>query len=261
MSEKISFDDAPESKQYKSIQKGGIHRGFHLEEVEFSERKEKTKKQKDGTEVGTGEFIGPSIRFTFQNENTSETFTSVMFEPPTRPEDVKFTTGYYEKGVEIRKKTPEEQIKHEFLQRYYFYEQLAKALLVEPTKYDTFKRGCAAEPAELFKKMFKVFFDTFPLEKYKSRLFDFKTMFKNDEAKKTSFLQLCYVGANNLIFAPYIESRDSMLSLTPYEVKLINRKYSNTDRVPTTDSTEVVSGDGAWKPVETDNAEDDKPLF
>lgn len=261
--EKIGFDDVPESKQYKSITKGGVHRKFHLEEVEYVERKEKTKKEKDGTETGTGEFVGPYVRFVFQNEETQEVFTTMMFEPATREEDVKFLSDFYDKGVKTRKKTPAEQIKHEFTQRFYFYEQLAKAWIVSPEKFDIFKRSLVDEPPVLFKKMYKSFFEAFPLDKIKGKLIDLKVMYKNDDIKKTSFLQLCYPGANNLVFAPHIENRDTMLSVTQSEQKSLSRKYSNTDRAPSSNDTEVIPTEGGWKAVETggEDAADDKPLF
>lgn len=239
MSKEINFDDAPESKQYKSLDKAGVHRKLFLVEVEFVEQKEKTKKDKEGKEVGTGEFVGPYAKFVFRSEEPAQQFVTTMFQPPTKETEVKFFGDYYEKGVPIRKKTATEQIQGEFLNKYYHYEQLAKALQISPENFAKYKSATKGAPDILFKLMFEKFFALFPLEKLKTRAIDLKTIWNNNNRAKTSFLQLAYPSASNLVFAPHIEGRDSFLSIMPNEMKMMNRQFSPHDRAPSTNATEA----------------------
>lgn len=269
MSDAIAFDSLPDSKQYKSVDTAGVHRKFALVEVEYVPRTEKKEKKKktDGSgeteEIGTGKFVGPYIKFVFRSEDPAQEVTVTLFQPATKEEEIKFYSDHYEGGVAVRKKNAQEQIQHEFTQKFYFYEQLAKAQIASPEKFDVFKRSIKGTPDVLFKLMFDKFFELFPLEKLKTKLIDIKLMWNNNDKNKTSFLQLAYPNANNLVFAPYVENRDSMLSVTMYEQRNMKRKYSNTDRAPSTDAPEI-NMEGAWKPVqdaEGGDAGDDKPLF
>lgn len=285
--EDLRFDDLPDSKQNKSIDTAGIHRNMKLVEIEYQPKKEKTKKEK-GTdkEVGTGEFTGPWVKFIFHSTPTAPKkegdpeepvmqFTYTMFEPPTRPEDVKICMDKYEKGVAIRKNTPEEQIRQDFNNRFYFYEQLAKAWIVSPEKFNNFKKSLKGSPEVLFKEMFDTFFAAFPMEKNQDKPIDIKLIWNNNDKKRTSFLTLAYPGATNLVFAPYIPERPTMLSLTKYEEGLVKRKFSMHDRAPGDNNTETggdLPKEGAWQPHSStsedsggggasNKVKDDEPLF
>jgi len=258
----IKFDDAPESKQYKSIDSAGIHRNFCLVEAEFQPLAPKMEKKKvDGkdVEVDTGKTIGPWAKFTFRCEDPVQQFICTMFAPPTSEEEIKFYGDVYDKGIPVRKKTAAEQINAEFMNKYYFFEQLAKAMLISPDKFKVFKDSVKGEQAVLFKLLFDKFFALFPIDKYKTKAVDLKTVWNNNIKAKTSFLQLAYPGVNNLVFAPYIPNRDTLLSITQNEQKSLKRLFNPNDRAPSTDATEV-NADNQWKPVATEGDED-APLF
>jgi len=268
MSTEIKFSDAPESKQYKSLDQAGVHRKFYLVEVEFQPLAPKMKKEKqDGKEVEVPDgdkTVGPWAKFVFRSEEPAQQFVTTMFSPPTKETDVKFFGDVYEKGVAIRKKTAQEQINSEFMNKFYFYEQLAKALQIAPDKFASFKNGVKGSPDVLFKEMFDKFFALFPLDKLKTKAIDIKTIWNNNIKSKTSFLQLAYPSASNLVFAPYIENRDSFLSVTASEAKLIKRMFSMHDRAPSTDATEAGGsggGENSYKAVEVPGLDPDEKLF
>jgi hypothetical protein len=259
----IKFDDAPESKQFKSIDSAGIHRNFILDEAEFQPLAPKMEKKKvDGkdVEVDTGKTIGPWAKFNFKCDNPTQQFVCTLFAPPAKEEDIKFYGDVYEKGIPIRKKTAAEQIKSEFTNKYYFYEQLAKAMLISPEKFKAYKDSVGGDPQHLFKLMFDKFFALFPLDKLKGKAIDIKTIWNNNIKAKTSFLQLAYPSASNLVFAPYIPNRDTLLSFTQSEQKSLRRQFNPNDKAPTGDATEVNS-DNQWKPVASEGAEGEEVLF
>lgn len=263
--EKIGFDELPESKQYKTIDEAGIHRNFNLTEVEYQPRVPKTKKEKvDGKDKEVeipGEFKGPWIKFTFQNETDTTQFVCTMFSPPVKEEDVKFTSDFYDKGVAIRKKTAKEQINAEFVTKFYFYEQLAKAFTISPDKINSFKKSLDAEWEVMFKLMFDTFFKMFPVDKVKAKPIDLKTVWNNNQKAKTSFLQLGTPSASNMVFAPYIPERSTMLSMSAYEQKLMKRQFTNNDRAPQSNDTEVVNAGEGFKPIQVEGVDENEALF
>lgn len=259
----IGFDDVPESKQSKTINEAGIHRNFLLETVEFQPRankKEKKKNDKTGLmeEVETSKVIGPWVKLVFKSADGESTFSTTIFAPPVTPDEVKYVSDKYEGGVAIRKNTKDEQIRLEFTKKFYLYEQLAKAVLISPDKFLIFKKGLKAETDVLFKEMYDQFFKQFPLERIKKNAIDFKAVWNNNDNAKTSFLQLADASSNNVVFAPYHEQRESILSVTQWEQVKLKRKYSNNDRAPQGSNTEISKSGNAWKPTENADAFDDK---
>lgn len=257
--EQIGFGDLADSKQIKSIDSADIHRNFFLNEVEFvprQEKKEKKKNEKGETvEVGTGKMVGPYIKFSLKNHTGDLAFNFTMFTPPTTEEEVKFTSDKYENGIPVRKNTPMEQIVVEFNKKFYFFEQLAKAIGASPDSFMKFKTAVKGDPTELFKMMFDKFFALFPIDKIKNKPVDFKTVWNNNDKAKTSFLQLADAGANNIVIAMHIPERATILQFTQYESQQkLKRKYSNTDKAPKDGNTES-SGNG-WKPVEGGGIDD-----
>lgn len=243
---KVNFDELPESKEFKSVSKAGVHLKFHIDEVEFSEAKEKD-----------GKKIGESVRILLRSENSQ--FTIYKFSPPTKPEDVKYVGGFYQNGKEVRKKTPEEQIQADFAELYYMYEQLAKALGGGKDVIDKYKAAIRNAPLEAtFKTMFDKFFTIFPVEKIKNKFINFKALWNNNDKNKTSFLSLSKASGSNMVFAAYVNDTSPILEVNgAYEEKCMVRKYSPLDRAPKTDATEISSETAEqWKPVG-----DDKELF
>lgn len=259
-SDNLNFDELPDSKQYKSIDTAGVHTNMRLVEVEFKPREEKKKKNKAGELEATGEFISPYAKFTFRREEPAEQLVATMFSPPESEDEVKFVGDVYENNVAIRKRTNMEQIKHEFAQRFYFYEQLAKAWLVPADKFVTFKKSINVGPDQAFKLMFENFFKAFPLDKWGKNAIDLKAVWNNNKKAHTSFLQLAVPSSNNLIFSTYYgQNRPSQLALTPYEQKHYGkREFDMNARAPKTDETEVdgtMPEAGGFTPIATDEKE------
>lgn len=257
--EQIGFEDLADSKQIKSIDTADIHRNFFLNEVEFvprQEKKEKKKNEKGETvEVGTGKMVGPYIKFGLKNHTGDVGFNFTMFTPPTTEEEVKFTSDKYENGIAVRKNTAQEQIIVEFNKKFYFFEQLAKAIGASPDNFLKFKTAVKGDPTELFKMMFDKFFALFPIDKIKTKPVDFKTVWNNNDKTKTSFLQLADAGANNIVIAMHIPERATILQFTQYESQQkLKRKYSNTDKAPKDGNTE--SAGNGWRPVEGGGIDD-----
>lgn len=226
---KIEFDSLPESQDFKTVNKAGIHLKFHLEEVEFSEAKEK-----DGKE------ISESFKVTLKGD--TEQFSIYKFAPPTEPDKVKFLSSHYVNGKEVRKKTPEEQIQADFHSLYFFYEQLGKAMGGTMEHINKFKAAIkGADADKLFKLMFDKFFTIFPVEKLKSKKFNFKALWNNNDKALTSFLQIAKASATNVVFAPYTNDNNPVLQISSFEEKLLVRKYSPLDRKPADDNTETTN--------------------
>lgn len=244
----VNFDQLPESKEFKSINKAGVHMKFYLDEIEFKEKSEKD-----------GKKIGESVRLLLKSDNAQ--FTIYKFTPPTQPEDVKFTGGVYKNGKEIRKRTAEEQIQADFAELFYFYEQLAKALGGSKESIDKFRAALkGVDLPNLFKTMFDKFFTIFPQEKIKTKLINFKALWNNNEKQKTSFLGIAKPSGTNMIFSAYVSDTNPVLEVSAFEEKNMVRKFSPLDRAPQNNATEAGStGDvlSGPPPVITD----EKDLF
>lgn len=259
----ISFDDVPESKQQKVISEAGIYRNFFLEAVEYQNRQEKMEKRKnakgDMEEVGTGKITGPWFKITLRgtDEDGDEVkFISTIFQPPTNEEEVKFQSDKYEGGVAVRKHTKEEMIRLEFTKKFYFFEQLAKALTINTEKINSFKKSVNGSPDVLFKLMFDKFFTMFPMVHISKKPIDFKCFFNNNLKAKTSFLQLAEPSANNIIFAQHIGDKSSLV-INSYELTKMKRMFTNTDRAPKADGTEIDSKN-QWKQPEIEGPDGTK---
>lgn len=256
--EKIGFDDLPDSKQTKSLDKAGIQRNFILIGAEYKPREAKKEKKKndkgDMEEVATDKMVGPFVRLTFQSQDTEDPvqFVTTIFAPPTKAEEIKFHGDHYENGVKVRKNTDAEQINAEFKRKFYMYEQLAKGLGISPAKFLEYKKVIGGEPETIFKTMFDKFFAMVPLDRIKDKPLDIKTLWNNNEKNKTSFLQLADSGANAVAIAMHIPGRETFLSISPFEQKKLARAFSNTDRAPKDNNTESggIGGDNTWKPID-----------
>ena len=256
--EKIGFDDLPDSKQIKTLDKAGVQRNYILSAAEYKPKEFKKEKKKNDKgemeEVVTDKTVGPFVRLTFQCQDKEDPvqFVTTIFAPPTKAEEIKFHGDHYENGVAVRKNTDSEQIHTEFKRKFYLYEQLAKGLGVSPAKFLEYKKAIAGEPEILFKKMFDTFFSMVPIDRIKDKPLDIKTLWNNNDKAKTSFLQLADSGANAVAIAMHIPNRETFLSISPFEQKKLVRKYSNTDRAPKSDSTEAggIGSDNSWKPIE-----------
>jgi hypothetical protein len=244
----IGFDALPESKDTVFVKTAGIHLGFKLIAKEFVPSKEKD-----------GKTSNEQVKLSFQNDK-NENVVLYLFAPPTKAEDVKYCGDIYEKGVKIRKRTPEEQIVAEFNERFYFFEQLGKAWNSSKEKMDSFKTSLAGDPSGLFKKMFEKFFTVFTSEFFAEKKINIKMLFNNNDKQKTSFLGLAKPGASNLVFAPYTTDDNPILQINLSEEKNMVRKYTPKDKAPTTAGAEV-GGTGEWKPAiaATDNDNPDAP--
>lgn len=246
---KVNFDELPESKDFKSINTAGVHLKYHLEEIEFTDAKEKD-----------GKMSNPFVKITVKSDVAQ--FGIFKFSPPSNPEDVKFTSDVYQNGKAVRKMTPEEQIQKDFTELFYFYEQLGRALGGTKDQIEKFKSNIkGVEMPVMFKTMFDKFFTIFPLDKVKAKLFNFKALWNNNDKSKTSFLGISKAGASNMVFAPYVSDSNPVLSVGGFEEKNMIRKYSPIQRVPAGDATEVKNEDGSTGGFQANANIDEKDLF
>lgn len=239
---KLKFGDLPESKEKQYVQEAGIKPKFQVTAREFIERAEKDGKTKNA-----------QIKITFSND--THTFVAYLFESAWREEDVKYCGDLYENGVKIRKRTPAEQIEADIYERYYFFEQLIRALGMDKIAIDLFKKGLDDNPDGILKKMFESFVNVVSDQKLKEKFINFKLMWNNNEKAKTSFLTMCKPSASNVIFSPYINDQNLVLQLSNYEQKHQSRMFKPTERVaPAGDGPEGTKED--WVPPSTENGEE-----
>ena len=201
---KIKFSDAPESKPQRYVQDAGIHRGFKVASIELIT-------EKDGKPVKN-----LYLKLVLQQDNLQ--YTHFYFQPPVQVDEVKFTRDKYKEGVKVGKLTPEEQIEHEFMELFMFYEQLALAWQAPQEKRAEF-RSLEPEPAEAFVALFNGFKKYFPLEKYGDKLIDFKTLWSNSKKNQTSRLEIPKPSSRDLIFCPFLKDQQSLLCFSDYEQK------------------------------------------
>lgn len=248
----MKFGDAPSSAQQQYVKTAGIHLNFSLTGREFIERITKDDKEKNAY-----------VKLTFTgNDEKKESFLCMLFEPATKESEVKYLGDIYEKGVKIRKRTPEEQIKQEHGDRFYFYEQLAKALQQPAEKVAKWKQGLTGTPEVMFKMMFESFFNNFPLDSVKDKKMNFKMMWSNNDKNKTSFLGLCSAAQNNIVFAAYVSPETTGLQLSAYEEKNLHRKYQPKVAAPKSDATEIINeSNDAWEAPTTNDGAPAQELF
>ena len=243
--EELKFDDLPESKETRYVKEPGIHLGFKIQNIEWTD--EKVKEVKGQAPKTVNAYVKVTLA-----DDAGETFIAFLFAPPVKAEDVKFTGDVYEKGIKIRKRTPEEQIRVEFDERYYFYEQLAKAIKAIPEKRAAFKKQIAGPVDTMFRRMYDRFTTIFPKESYADKKINFKSMWKNDKKAQTSNLTLCRAEDRNVVFAPFIDAKTPVLQLSSWEEENQVRMFKPQDRKPTTDKADAGPAndtDKDWKPL------------
>jgi len=246
----LSFDKLPETKEQQFVRTMGIHLGFKLVSFEYIPPKEK-----DGNVV-----LSASLKLTFANDSR-ETFITNIFEPPAKPEDIKYPMKHYENNVHTRNKTAEEQIAAEFNERFYLFDQLAKAWNSSNERINAFKSTVKGDPDGLFKKMVEKFFSIFPKDFWQDKKINLKLLFKNNDVKQTSFLNLAKPSASNFVFAPYTTDNNPVLQISSWEEKNCMRKYIPQYKAP--DKAGGGESSEGWKPLKAadgDSAED-KELF
>lgn len=227
----VRFDDAPDTKPTRSINTAGVHRKFVIKELSYTKETEKD-----------GKKVGPYVKIVFEGESGGSvlTFQCMVFQPPTKEEDVKFPGGVFEGGSEVRKRTPKEEIQAQFMEKFYLYQQIGMAWGVDKVKLEGFKKAAGGAPEVLFHKMYDTFTKAFPPEKFKEKPVDFKVMWNNNTTKKTSFLNLCKPSANNLVIGPHLPSQNSMVALSSFEEQRgATKLFTNADRAPSTNDPEV----------------------
>jgi hypothetical protein len=235
----IQFDDVEDSRQWKTIQEGGIKQNFQLVEAVFQDEKEEKKDDK-GKVVEKA--TKPMVKLVFQQPEDTIQFSTYLFNPPRNEKECNFFGDVYEGGVPIRKRTPDEEIKEQFKNLYYIYEQLGRALGASKDALALLK-SIKGSPDVLFRKFFDTFFTkVISIEKAKAKRIDLKVLFNNNDTKKTSFLGLAKANATNMIFAPHIAGqKESLLQVTEWELKNVKRKYSPNDRAPQSNDTLIPS--------------------
>jgi hypothetical protein len=253
----IKFDELPESKEMLSIKTAGVHLKLVLDSFEFVDAKE-TPASEDGKKPAKK--TNAYVKFVFKNE--THQMVHFMFTPPTKEEEVKYVKDKYEKGIKIRKYTPTEMIKLEFDDRFYFYEQLARAWNASKEKLDSLKK-ISGTTDTMFKVMFDKFFSVFPKEWHEKKYINLKTTFSNNAKTKRSFLALCKAEQSNMIFAPYINDNVPGLQLNDWEEQNSVRKFKPQDQAPGTDNADAGAAnaeDSDWQPA-TKEEKDAPDLF
>jgi hypothetical protein len=252
MSTPIKFGDLPDSREKQFLRTAGVQIKYKLKAYEFKERAEKE-----------GMVTNAMLKLTFENDHSS--FSGMLFEPPYSEDNVKFTGDLYEHGVKVRKRTPAEEIEAQFYEKFYFFEQLMKALGADKITIESFKK-VSGDTKDLFKMMVEKFFTLFPLTApaVTNKFINFKTAWNNNTSKKTSYLGLCKPSASNVIFAAYVADDVPVLSLNSTELKNQQAMFTDADRAPKTDGAE---GEGSWRPPDdapqpmTDADGNARPLF
>lgn len=242
----IKFDDLPESKETQFLKTAGVNLGYKVDSIEFVEAK--TTPAKGSTPEKTS---NPYVKVSFKS--STHAFTHFMFQPPILEENVKYFSDLYENGIKIRKRNAKEMIELEFQERFYFYEQLARAWNAPKEKIVAFRTSAGGDVDGMFRRMYDKFVQQFTKDFYRDKKINFKTTFRNDDKKRTSNLQLCKAEARNVVMAAYINDTTPVLELSDYEEQNSVRKYKPQERKPENDNADAGgdSKDSNWKPAET----------